>query len=68
MPDDDPLVPVPLPELSEPVAPEPPMLPEPVLPIPVELDEPDDPDEPADMMSSFFTFSVSPDPEKLART
>ena len=35
--------------------------------LPVEL-LPEEPVWPADMMSSFFTLSVSPDPEKLART
>ena len=99
--EEEPLVPVPLPDrVSEPVD-ELPVLPEPVLPVPVVLDDPDGlelellpgdallpdapllldplPDEPellpelepvwpADMMSSFFTLSVSPEPEKLART
>jgi hypothetical protein len=35
--------------------------------LPVEL-LPEEPVWPADMMSSFFTLSVSPEPEKLART
>jgi hypothetical protein len=60
--EDDPLVPVPLPERES-------ELPDVLLPEVPELLLPElDPVEPDDMMSSFFTLSVSPEPEKLART
>ncbi|ACG73480.1 conserved hypothetical protein [Anaeromyxobacter sp. K] len=63
-------------ELPEPLVlpvsvlePEPPMLPDPLLlPEPLVLPEPLRPDDPALITSSVFTVTVSPDPEKLART